>query len=136
MHQLARIPATISANAYERLRHQQNAVAKTMAPEADSLTEQAIYSGLQSLTQNLLTLPLAILTRKPDAALLPMAGMTFGSAYGEARDAAAVPLAARQQIEAALKQANMPITEATVRHVWGVAQQRQRAQSDPGAKGP
>lgn len=136
MHALMKNPAWYTARAAEHLRHQQEAVAKNLAPEADSFTEQAIYSGLTSLVQNLLTLPLGILARKPNAALVPMAALTGGGAYGEARDSAAVPTAAREQIEAALKKARLPITEESVRHVWSVAQQRQRAQKDPGAEGP
>lgn len=137
LHALMRNPAWHSARAVERLRHEQEAVAKEMMPQGDSLTEQAIYAGLQSLTQNTLTLPLSILTRRPNTALTAMAGLTFGKSYGEARDTQAVPKAARAQIEAALSQNRMPVNERNIRLVYGEALKRLRApKDDPGAAGP
>jgi hypothetical protein len=136
LHQLARIPATISANAYEKLRHEQEGVARDLMPQGDSLTEQSIYAGLQSLGQNVMTLPLSILTGRANTALTAMAGMTFGKSYGEARDHQIVPKSAREQIEAALTKARIPASEANIRRVYATALERQRAQRDPGAAGP
>ena len=55
-------------------------------PKDQGFTERSVYQGLQSLGQNLLTLPAAILSGGSSAALLPMVGMTGGSEYGKARD--------------------------------------------------
>ena len=55
-------------------------------PKDQGFTERSVYQGLQSLGQNLLTLPLAYLTGGASATLLPMVGMTGGSEYGKARD--------------------------------------------------
>jgi hypothetical protein len=44
------------------------------------------YSGLQSLTMNMLTLPAAFMSGNPVLSLVPMAATTGGQAYGQARD--------------------------------------------------
>lgn len=54
-------------------------------------TENAIYSGVQSATQSLLTLPLALMTRNPNVFSGTMAAQTGGQAYGEAIDAGKSP---------------------------------------------
>jgi hypothetical protein len=99
-------------------RHGQEELTKKMTPESESFVEQSIYSGLTSFGQNALLLPLAVLTRNPNMSLVPMAGMTGGQAYGEARDAQAVPKAARTEIEAALKQSQLPVTERNIRLLY------------------
>ena len=49
--------------------------------------ESGYYAGLQSLSRNLLTLPLAVATDNPALALNSMAATTGGDSYGRARDA-------------------------------------------------
>jgi hypothetical protein len=49
-------------------------------------TEQAFHSGIESATQSLLTLPLAIMSRNPNVMSGTMAVQTGGQSYGEARD--------------------------------------------------
>lgn len=57
-----------------------------LMPKADGILSGGWYSGLQSFTQNMLTMPAAILTGNPMMALAPMVASTGGQAYGEARD--------------------------------------------------
>lgn len=57
-----------------------------LIPKADGIMSGGWYSGLQSFTQNMLTLPAAVLTGNPTVALAPMVASTGGQAYGEARD--------------------------------------------------
>lgn len=48
--------------------------------------ERGFYSGVESLGQNLLTLPLTIMSGSPAPMLTSMTATTGGQAYGEARD--------------------------------------------------
>ncbi len=47
-----------------------------------------------------------------------MAGLTFGKSYGEVRGHQAVPNAVRAQIEAALKESKLPVTEQNIRLLY------------------
>lgn len=62
------------------------ATAKALAPKADGIIEAGYFSGVQSLVQNLLTLPMAFAPGGQPAALTGMVSMTGGQAYQEARD--------------------------------------------------
>ncbi len=64
-------------------------------PNQQGFVERSIYSGLQSLGQNLLTLPAALIPGVgPGMTLGPMTAMTGGTEYGKARDkGVAVPQA-------------------------------------------
>ena len=68
------------------LRQNQRDWREYLTPQGHSNIESGIYSGLQSLTQNVLTLPLAIATDNPNLALNSMAAITGGQSYGRARD--------------------------------------------------
>jgi hypothetical protein len=57
-----------------------------LTPKGDSNLESGYYSGVQSLSQNLLTLPLAIATDNPSLMLNALTGITGGQSYGKARD--------------------------------------------------
>lgn len=71
---------------FGELRQGQSGLAGRMMPKAEGITEQGVYSGLQSLGQNLLTLPAAILSGNPSLALGPMVGGVGGVEYGRAVD--------------------------------------------------
>ena len=60
--------------------------AKLAAPKATGIVDGGFQSGVQSLTQNLLNLPLAFLPGGQPAALLAMSGQTGGDAYQTARE--------------------------------------------------
>lgn len=62
------------------------ATQKAWAPRGDNILAQGWYSGVASMSQNLLNLPLAIASRDPALALAPMVGQVGGQAYGQARD--------------------------------------------------
>ncbi|TPQ24943.1 hypothetical protein [Methylomonas koyamae] len=68
------------------LRQNQTAWREYLMPKGGGNIESGVYSGVQSLTQNLLTLPLAIAANNPALALNTMAGITGGQSYGKARD--------------------------------------------------
>jgi hypothetical protein len=133
---LMRGPAEITARAAEGLRHEQEAVTRNWRPDGEGLTEQSVYGGLQSMTQNALTLPLSVLTGMARPALLAMSGLTFGRSWGEFMDAQVVPKEMRTQIEAALKQSKLPVTEQNIRELYGAYLQVQQLKKDPGAAGP
>lgn len=71
---------------FSDLREGQAGLAGRMMPKGDGNVEQGVYSGLQSLGQNLLTLPAAILSGNPSLALAPMVGGVGGIEYGRAVD--------------------------------------------------
>lgn len=62
------------------------ATQKAWAPRGDNILAQGWYSGVSSMSQNLLNLPLALASGNPAAALGPMVGQVGGQAYGQARD--------------------------------------------------
>ena len=75
--------------------------ARELSPAQSSIVAGGVSSGVQSLTQNLLTLPLAFLPGGQPAALSGMVGMTGGQAYQDAREQGlpmqrALPFAASQ----------------------------------------
>jgi hypothetical protein len=74
------------ADSFSKQRRISESIAKTWMPKADGIVESGVYSGLQSLGQNLLSLPAAIMTGQPQLALAPMVLTTGGQAYGQARD--------------------------------------------------
>ncbi|HEV8474598.1 MAG TPA: hypothetical protein VGR82_17605 [Methylomirabilota bacterium] len=53
---------------------------------AEGLIERGVLGGVQSLTQNALLLPLSLLTRSPAPMLTGMGALSFGGAYGTARN--------------------------------------------------
>lgn len=65
-----------------------------------------------------------------------MAGLTFGRSYGEARDTAVVPKAAREQIAEALVKAKIPVNEENIRRAYARVLELQQLKKDPGAAGP
>ncbi len=65
--------------------------AKELMPQGQGNIESGVYSGLQSLGQMGLTLPLAIATGNPTVALGGMAAVQGGQSYGQARDAGVDP---------------------------------------------
>lgn len=79
-------PLARMADYFGRQRKASATTAKAWLPQADGNIEAGVYSGLQSLTQNLLTLPAAVLSGNPSAALGPMVSQVGGQAYGQARD--------------------------------------------------
>jgi hypothetical protein len=58
-----------------------------LMPKARGAVEQGVYSGLQSLTSNLLMAPAAVMTGNPALMLNTMAATTGGQSYGKAKDA-------------------------------------------------
>jgi hypothetical protein len=76
------------------LRQNQRDWREYLTPAGHSNIESGIYSGLQSLIQNVLTIPLAIATDNPNLALNSMAAITGGQSYGKARDKGVDPLQA------------------------------------------
>lgn len=60
--------------------------ALSLSPKQDGIVAGGVSSGVQSLTQNLLTLPMAFLPGGQSAALYSMAGMTGGQSYQDARE--------------------------------------------------
>ncbi len=83
------LPEDIGANmasAFSRKRKTAEAIANGLMPQANGNVEAGVYSGLQSLGQNLLMLPAAVMTGQPGMALAPMVATVGGQAYGQARD--------------------------------------------------
>jgi hypothetical protein len=74
------------AQALHQLRKSQTAWREYLSPPAETNVGKGFYAGLQSLTQNLLTLPVALATDNPALALKSMALNTGGQSYGKARD--------------------------------------------------
>lgn len=74
------------ADKFGQWQREQQAVAKANMPKAESVLGSGFYSGVQSLGQNLMTLPLAFLPGGQGAALAGMVTPVAGQAYGEARD--------------------------------------------------
>jgi hypothetical protein len=75
--------------------------AKGAAPKTDGIISGGFQSGIQSLTQNLLTLPAAFLPGGQAAALAGMVSFTGGQSYQDAREkglsmSQALPFAASQ----------------------------------------
>jgi hypothetical protein len=68
------------------LRQNQGALRQFFTPKADGNVESGVYSGVQSLTQNLLTLPLAVASGNPGLMLNTLTAVTGGQSYGKARD--------------------------------------------------
>lgn len=62
------------------------AVAKRLSPPDSTIVGGGVSSGVQSLTQNLLMLPMALLPGGQAAALTGMVSTTGGQAYNDARD--------------------------------------------------
>ena len=56
------------------------------SPKGSNDIESGIYSGISSLTQNLLLAPAAIMSGNPTMMVAPMAGITGGQSFAEARD--------------------------------------------------
>ncbi len=79
------------AAAFRRLRQSQRDWRAYLTPQTDDSTAAGYYSGLQSLTQNVMTWPLALATGQAELALRTMALNTGGAAYGKARDAGLPP---------------------------------------------
>lgn len=85
-------PAAAAAAGLRDLQAGQKRSAKALMPKTDGVVDAGYYSGLQSLGQNLLTLPLAVLPGGQQAALSGMVAPVFGDASGEARAAGMSPL--------------------------------------------
>lgn len=84
---------------------QSQASAKAVQPKTDGIVSGGVQSGIQSLTQNVLALPVAVMN--PGAGLGMMSGFAGGQSYSDAREKGlttnqALPYAASQAaIEAA-----------------------------------
>lgn len=61
------------------------AQADRLMPQAESIVGAGVYSGVASLTRNLLAMPLAFLPGGQTAALTAMTAPVFGEEYGKAR---------------------------------------------------
>jgi hypothetical protein len=77
------------------------AIAKAATPQTDGILSSGFQSGIQSLTQNLLMLPMAFAPGGQGAALAGMTSTTGGNAYQDAREkgltmSQALPFAASQ----------------------------------------
>lgn len=79
------------ANAFHSIRQSQTALREHFMPQGETALESGIYSGVQSLSQNLLTVPFALASGNPELALNTMALNTGGQSYGKARDLGASP---------------------------------------------
>jgi hypothetical protein len=74
------------ADYFNRQRLASKATRDAWMPKAEGNLASGWYSGLQSLSQNMITLPVAALSGNPSLALAPMTATTGGQAYGQARD--------------------------------------------------
>lgn len=83
----------VAAELAER-RKQQDALAKQLLPKGEGNIESGVYSGLQSIAQNIPALALGVATGNPALALGMMTAPVGGSAYGEARDKGVSPTGA------------------------------------------
>ncbi|QWF72004.1 hypothetical protein KEF85_05985 [Methylomonas paludis] len=79
------ITAPVAA-AFRQIRRSQRDWRNYLTPPAQGNMQAGYYAGLQSLSQNVLTWPLALATDNPGLALRSMAGNSGGQAYGQARD--------------------------------------------------
>lgn len=79
-------PAARAADYFNKQRLASKATRDAWMPKAEGNLANGWYSGLQSLSQNMLTLPVAALSGNPELALAPMTATTGGQAYGQARD--------------------------------------------------
>lgn len=79
-------PAARAADYFNRQRLASKATRDAWMPKAEGNLASGWYSGLQSLSQNMITLPVAALSGNPSLALAPMTATTGGQAYGQARD--------------------------------------------------
>jgi hypothetical protein len=79
-------PFARMAEAAKRGQQGADAYTKQWMPKSEGTVMRGLDAGLQSLGTNLLTLPAAVMTGNPAMALTPMAGITGGQAYGQARD--------------------------------------------------
>lgn len=89
------------AEGFAMLAEQNAASAKAVAPKTTGNLDSGFQSGVQSLTQNLLTLPLAFAPGGQAAALAGMVSFTGGQSYQDAREkglpmSQALPFAASQ----------------------------------------
>lgn len=71
---------------------QADARSKELSPAQSGVMAGGVSSGIQSLTQNVLTMPAALMN--PAAALLGMAGLTGGQSYQDAREKGKAPVEA------------------------------------------
>lgn len=74
------------ADYFARTGAQAEATAKGMSPPSDGLVGNAVSSGVQSLTSNLLALPMALMPGGQGAALAMLSGGAGGQAYQQARE--------------------------------------------------
>lgn len=79
-------PLRRAAAGFMGLGAEAEATAKRLSPPDSSIVGGGVSSGVQSLTQNLLTLPMALLPGGQAAALAGMVSTTGGQAYSEARE--------------------------------------------------
>ena len=79
-------PGIRMAKYFDRQAKAAGSVVKEWMPQADGNIEAGVYSGLQSLGQNLPMLPVAAATGLPRMVLGPLATAVFGQSYEEARD--------------------------------------------------
>lgn len=89
------------AEGFDLLAQQNEASAKAATPKTEGNISSGFQSGIQSLTQNTLMLPLAFLPGGQPAALAGMTAFTGGQSYQDARDKGlpmtqALPFAASQ----------------------------------------
>lgn len=95
-------PAAKAAEWFAEKRKLDQELAKAWRPQGSGFMEQSVYSGLESLGQNLLLMPLSIMSGNPTYSLSTMSAATGGDAYGKARDVG-VPVA--QALNHSLSQA-------------------------------
>lgn len=94
-------PARRLSEGFAQIGAQNKASAEAARPKASGVVEAGIYSGLESLTQSMLTLPMAFAPGGQSAAMGGMVSFTGGDAYQTAREQGmrferAVPYAASQ----------------------------------------
>lgn len=94
-------PYTEVANWFGQAGAQSEAQAKALSPAGQSMVGNAVSSGVQSLTANILALPMALLPGGQGAALSMLAGSQGGQSYQQAREQGlpmgqALPFAASQ----------------------------------------
>lgn len=94
-------PYTDMAGWFARAGAQSEATAKRLSPPSDGLVGNAVSSGVQSLTANLMALPMMLLPGGQGAAMTMLAGGQGGQSYQQAREQGvpmtqALPFAASQ----------------------------------------
>lgn len=87
-------PLRATAQGLSGIRQNIEGQSKASIPEADNNIEAGYYSGVASLTRNLLALPMAFLPGGQSAALTAMVAPVAGGEYGKARDQGMAPLGA------------------------------------------